>query len=190
MPDNNEMQADGRREEAPTKGSSGRRRVRSASSLTMLLLAVGCSADSPHVLYHNRLDSLDGIISTTGLTLDTATSRGVAVRIHSPGPTTIRLARVRTDDADAVVLTFRGHLRAEGLMGHAYLEMRCVVPGRGELFSTVLQGPVTGTTDWVNQVTRLSLGRHPGSQTVDLNVHVEGAGVVWIDNVLLAQAAR
>jgi len=39
-------------------------------------------------------------------------------------------------------------------------------------------------------VTRLSLGRHPGSQTVDLNVHVEGAGVVWIDNVLLAQAAR
>jgi hypothetical protein len=54
----------------------------------------------------------------------------------------------------------------------------------------VLHGVVTGTTDWVNQVTRLSLGRRPGSLTVDLNVDVEGTGVIWINNVLLAQAAR
>jgi hypothetical protein len=97
---------------------------------------------------------------------------------------------MQTDDADAVVLTFRGHLRAEGLTGHAYLEMGCVVPGKGRLLSSVLQGPVTGTTDWVSQVARLSLGSRPGSQTVDLNVHVDGAGVVWVSNVLLAQAAR
>jgi hypothetical protein len=156
----------------------------------MMLLVAGCSADYSRVLYHNRLDSLDGVISTDGLTLDAATSRGRALRIDSPGRRTVRLAQVRTDDADTVVLTYRGHLRAVGLTGRAYLELRCSLPGRGELVSSVSHGPVSGTTDWINQVARLSLGGRPGPQTVDLSVEVEGVGVVWVDNVLLAQAAR
>ena len=61
---------------------------------------------------------------------------------------------------------------------------------KGALFSRASQGEVTGTTDWVTQVTRLSLGQRPGPQTVSLGLAIEGAGVVWVDNILLAEAER
>ena len=160
--------------------------------LALSLSAVNCSgaSSSPHVIYHNRLESLDGILIREGLTLDAATSRGAAIRIQSHGATTIRLAEVQTEPAEAVVLTYRGHLRTANLTGRAYLEMRCSIPGRAELFSRASEGPLTGTTDWVTQATRLSLGSQQRAQTVRLNVAIEGAGVVWVDNILLAQATR
>jgi len=160
--------------------------------LTVLLFALGCSnAQSSRVLYHNRLDSLDGILSNPGVTLDTSTTRGIAIRMESQGPRSVRLAEVRTLDAPTVVLTYRGHLRAERLTGKAYLEMRCNMPQKGVLVShTTSETEVAGTTDWVTQATRLSLGAQPGPQIVSLNVAIEGAGVVWVDNILLAQAGR
>ena len=166
--------------------------MRLAIGLALSLSAVACSGarSSPHVLYHNRLQSLDGILTRDGLTLDAATSRGAAIRIESLGTTTIRLAEVQTEPAEAVVLTYRGHLRTANLRGRAYLELRCSIPGRPELFSRAAEGPLTGTTDWVTQATRLSLGSQQRAQTVRLNVAIEGAGVVWVNNILLAQATR
>ena len=155
--------------------------------LTLSLIVLDCKS-SPHVLYQNQLVSLDGILTRDGVTLDT--SGGTAVRIESDGPRTVRLAEVQTEAAEAVVLTYRGHLRTANLKGRAYLEMRCSIPGKGELLARAPQGPSTGTTDWVTQVTRLSLGSQPRPQTVRLNVEIEGPGVVWVHNILLAQAAR
>src|SRR5207244_1769890 len=45
-----------------------------------------------------------------------------------------------------------------------------------QLFSRASQGPLTGTTDWVTQVTRLSLGSQQRAQTVRLNVADRGCG--------------
>jgi hypothetical protein len=162
------------------------------TGLIVLLFAMACSnAQSPGVLYHNQLDSLDGILSSPGVTLDTSTSRGIAIRIESQAPRSVRLAEVRTLGAPTVVLTYRGHLRAEKQTGKAYLEMRCNMPQKGVLVSRITSGSkIAGTTDWVTQATRLSLGEQPGPQIVSLNVAVEGAGVVWVDNILLAQAGR
>jgi len=164
----------------------------SVTGVTVLLFALGCSnAQSPGVLYHNRLDSLDGILSNPGVTLDTSTPRGIALRIESQAPRSVRLAEVQTLDAQTVVLTLRGHLRAERLTGRAYLEMRCNMPQKGVLVSRATsQSEVAGTTDWVTQATRLSLGEQPGPQIVSLNVAIEGAGIVWVDNILLAQAGH
>jgi len=157
--------------------------------LTLSLSVLDC-AGAPHVLYHNRLQSLDGILTRDGVSLDTATSRGTAVRIESHGETRVRLAEVQTEAAEAVVLTYRGHLRTANLKGRAYLEMRCSIPGKGELFARASQDASTGTTDWVAQATRLWLGSQQHAQTVRLNVQIEGAGVVWVNNILLAQAPR
>ncbi len=53
--------------------------MRILSGVTVSLIALCCSvAESPRVLYHNRLDSLDGIISRADVTLDPSTSRGIA----------------------------------------------------------------------------------------------------------------
>jgi hypothetical protein len=173
------------------KGSM-RDRMSLLLGLTLSLTVLDCAGakSSPHVLYHNRLESLDGILTRDGVSLDAATSRGPAVRIESHGATTVRLAEVQTEAAEAVVLTYRGHLRTANLTGRAYLEMRCSIPGKGDLFARASQGPSTGTTDWVTQVTRLSLGNEQRAQTVRLNVQIDGSGVVWVHNILLAQAAR
>ena len=105
------------------------------TGLTVSLLGLACSnAHSARVLYHNRLDSLDGIPSSPGVTLDASTSRGIAIRVESLAPRSVRLAEVRTYDAPTVVLTYRGHVRAEGLTGRAYLEMRCTLPRKVRSF--------------------------------------------------------
>ncbi len=160
--------------------------------LALSLSALQCSgaASAPQVLYHNRLESLDGLLTKDGVTLETAALQGrKGVRIEAQGPTVVRLAEAQTKAAEAVVLTYRGHVRSAGLRGRAYLEMRCRIPGEEELISRALEAPVTGTSQWVTQVTRLSLG-NASVQTVSLNVRIEGSGVVWVHNVLLAQAAR
>jgi len=125
--------------------------MRLAIGLALSLSAVACSGagSSPHVLYHNRLQSFDGIPTRDGLTLDAGTSRGAAIRIESLGTTTIRLAEVQTEPAEAVVLTYRRQLRTANLKGRADLELRWSIPGRPELFSRASEGPLTGTTDWV-----------------------------------------
>jgi hypothetical protein len=68
--------------------------------------------------------------------------------------------------------------------------MRCSIPGKAELISRAPEDSVTDTADWVTQVTRLSLGDQQQAQTVRLNVEIEGRGTVWVQNVLLAQAAK
>jgi hypothetical protein len=116
----------------------------------------------------------------------------MAIRIEAQASRSVRLAEVRTLDAKSVILTYRGHLRAERLTGKAYLEMSCNMPQKGVLVSHITSqtSELAGTTDWVTQATRLSLGEQPGSLIVSLNVAIEGTGVVWVDNILLAQAGR
>jgi len=150
----------------------------------------GCTS-APQVLYQNRLESLDGLLTKDGVTVETAARQGRrGIRIETHGPTLVGLAEVQTKAAESVVLTYRGHLRAADLRGHAYLEMRCNIPGKGDLVSGAVDIPLAGTSDWVTQVTRLSLGRQQRAQTVKLNVQIEGSGVVWVSNILLAQAPR
>jgi len=168
----------------------GRLRWLARLALAFSLSALHCSG-APQVLYHNKLESLDGLLTRDGVTLETQAWQGRAgMRIEAHGPTSVRLAEVQTKGAEVVVLTYRGHLRAANLKGRAYLEMRCSIPGKGELVSRALDAAVAGTSEWVTQATRLSLGNEPRAQTVRLNVQIEGSGVVWVSNVLLAQAAR
>ncbi len=163
----------------------GRPRWLARLALAFSLSALNCSG-APQVLYYNKLDSLDGLLTRDRVTLE----RRAGMRIEAHGPTSVRLAEVQTKGGEVVVLTYRGHLRAANLTGRAYLEMRCSIPGKGELVSRALDAAVAGTSEWVTQVTRLSLGNEPRAQTVRLNVQIEGSGVVWVHSVLLAQAAR
>ena len=158
--------------------------------IALSLSALRCSG-APQVLYQNKLESLDGLLTRDGVTLVTQAWQGRAgIRIEAHGPTSVRLAEVQTKGAEVVVLTYRGHVRAANLSGRAYLEMRCSIPGKEELIAGARDAAVVGTTEWVTQVTRLSLGNQPSPQTVRLNVQIEGSGVVFVQNVLLAQATR
>jgi hypothetical protein len=171
---------------------------RSVLNLMILSLfmfgVIGCSGPrtSTRVIYSNHLSSLDGIITRSGITLDTAASedgKGV-IRIDSTGPTTIRLAEVRPLNANSIMLVYRGHLRTQALRGHAYLEMWCTIRGVGEFSSKLLQSSVTGTTGWVSQQTEFFVEEGRKVEMIKLNVVVEGPGVVWVGPILLAQNVR
>jgi hypothetical protein len=156
----------------------------------LYLYSLGCSSPRPSArfIYFNRLDSIDAILTRTGVTLDTEHGRGLRIDANHQG--TIRLVDVRPHAAEGIELVFRGHLRSRGLSGRAYFEMRCSVPGKGEHSARGLKQAVTGTTDWVQQATPLVLERGERCEIVQLNVVVEGAGVVWVENIGLAQVTR
>jgi hypothetical protein len=147
---------------------------------------------SLRVIYSDHLSSLDAIITHTGVTLDTALSpdRKGVIRIDATGPTTIRLAEVRAQDAEDVKLVYRGHLRTQALRGHAYLEMQCSIRGMGEFPSKLLQNSVTGTTDWVSQQAEFFVEKGQQVEMIKLNVVVEGPGVVWVGPILLTENSR
>ncbi len=65
-----------------------------------------------------------------------------------------------------------------------------MIPGKGEDSARGLKEAVTGTTDWVRQATPLILEREERCEIVKLNVIVEGAGIVWVKNIALAQVTR
>ncbi len=164
---------------------------------SFILLALGlslasCSTgkSSEQVVFSSSLDSIDDVLTRTGVTLDPVTShdgRG-SIRIDATTPTTVHLAEVHPEAAEDAALIYRAQLRTENVAGQAFLEMWCAVPGKGEFFSRALHAPLTGTTEWVSQETPFFLEKGQRAETVKLNVVVSGPGTVWVDDVILAQA--
>jgi hypothetical protein len=134
------------------------------------------------------LDSLEGVL-TQDAELDTHISAdgngSLRIQTDSPGKTVYRLFETGPIGKEDRMLIYSAKLRTEKLNGKAYLEMWCDFSGKGEFFSRGLQNPVTGTTDWTNVQTpfRLETGQMPAN--VKLNLVIEGAGTVWIDDIKL-----
>jgi hypothetical protein len=111
---------------------------------------------------------------------------GGSLRVESDRGGRLRLYELDNlrDVQGAVVYT--GFLRSRGLDGHAMLEMWCR-PAEGEaVFVRGAATAVAGDSDWKPQEIRFSrpeLCRTP--VTIELNVLIQGAGTVWIDDLRL-----
>jgi hypothetical protein len=158
-------------------------------TLTLCLCVTACCGCRPsaRVIYLNRLDSPDNVSRQTGVTLDTTSWGRTTIRIDATGPTTVRLADVRPDGVDGGTLIYRGHLRASELRGRAYFEIQCTIVGKGGVSSKGLKDAVSGTTDWTRQATPIAIEGAHNVESVRLNVVVEGAGAVWVDNIALTR---
>ena len=156
------------------------------------LLALACSpaTGTEQVLLEIPLDSLDEVITKSGVTFDSdvTTDGGGSIKVVVSESATVRIAEIEDLSLENARLIYRARLRSAGLRGKAYLEMWCVFPGRGEFFSRALQSPLSGTNDWTSQETPFFLekGQHPSR--VKLNLVIEGEGTVWLDQVVLAKA--
>ncbi|HSF20034.1 MAG TPA: hypothetical protein VLK65_31245 [Vicinamibacteria bacterium] len=167
-------------------------------TLAATVLALGCASPGaePKAIFSSALNSVEDILTRDGVAVDREVSHDGqgAIRIEAEGDaatsTTVRLAEVEPKDAENVTLTYRAHLRSEGLTGKAYLEMWCSIPGKGEFFSRALDSPLTGSTEWVTQETPFFLDEGQRAQTVKLNLVIEGSGTVWVDDIVLVQAER
>jgi hypothetical protein len=150
---------------------------------------LGCSLSAQDVIELRSfpLDSLEGILTRTGVQLDKHNSsdgKG-SLKIIANQPTTVRLFEVSGVDVDDARLVYRAKVRTEGVEGVVFLEMWCHFPGKGEFFSRGLQTPLTGTTNWTTEETPFFLKKGEKPDYVKLNLVIKGKGTAWIDDIRL-----
>ena len=154
-----------------------------------LTLVLGCQQQTARKgeLKHYPLNSMDGILTQTGVRVDTKLSSDGAgsLRIDVTEPTTVRLMETGNIDVEDARLIYRARLKTEGVQGQVYLEMWCQIPGLGEYFSRGLQSTLTGTTDWTTQEIPFFLKKGQNPENVKLNLVINGKGTAWIDDVRL-----
>jgi hypothetical protein len=155
---------------------------------------ISCSPPvaSEEVLFENSISDLSGVLTRSGVQLDTqVTSDGNgSIKIIAEEPTTVRLFEVGEIGADDTRLVYRARLRTEGVQGQVYLEMWCRFPGSGEFFSRALQSPISGSTEWVFQETPFFVEKNQSPDLIKLNIVINGTGTVWVDEVALTGSAR
>lgn len=130
-----------------------------------------------------------------GVSIDFVADAGVdgggALRIVNQNQTPVRVMLFEVDglNAENSTLEYAAMLRSEGLTGMAYLEM-WVYLGENSYFSRGIDKHVAGTSQWLACDTPFFLNE-PGAvaDRAELGVALEGAGTVYIDNVVLAPRA-
>jgi serine/threonine protein kinase len=98
---------------------------------------------------------------------------------------TYRLFEVPDPGIENCTVMYRAKLKSEGLVGRAYLEMWCQLPGQGESFSRGLNNTISGSSDWATCQTRFFLKAGEKPDLIRLNLVVEGPGRVFIKDVEL-----
>lgn len=148
----------------------------------------GGSAGAPVEIAHYPL-SADAVPAGADAVFDRDVSQdgGGSLRVETGGEGG-RLRLYRIDDVDAIdgTLLFTGFLKSQELRGTAFFELWCHPVEGNPAFVRGLPRRVAGTSDWKPQELSFSQPaacRRPAF--VELNVVIQGAGTVWIDNLRL-----
>ena len=155
----------------------------------LFFVVIGCSKPAQQVSELKRvpIDSMDGIITQSGVQIDKEVSSdgNGSLKITATAPTVIRLFETGDIDIENARLVYQARLRTEGVEGKVYLEMWCNFSGKGEFFSRGLQTPLTGTINWTTEETPFFLKKGENPDNVKLNLVIDGKGTVWIDDIRL-----
>jgi hypothetical protein len=159
----------------------------------MIFWLAGCSKPASKDIELKRfpLDTLDGLITRSGVEIDTQAKkegRG-SLWITVTEPSIIRLFEVRDIDIEDAALIYQAKVRTDNAQGNVYLEMWCHFEGKGEFFSRGLQASLTGTTDWTTEEISFFLKKGEKPDYVKINVVSEGPATIWIDDIRLLKRA-
>jgi hypothetical protein len=168
-------------------------RIEHVMFFLLIALFISCRSNSSnevHVLKQFPLDTLDDVITQTGVQIDNqVSSDGMgSLRITAAKPAVVRLFEIDDINMENATLIYRTKLKTENVDGKVYLEMWCHFPGKGEFFSRGLATPLTGTTDWTTEETPFFLKKGEKPDFVKLNLVIDGTGTVWIDAISLLRA--
>lgn len=133
------------------------------------------------------LNSLEGILTSSGVELDSAVSydgKG-SLKISAGAPTVVRLFETGNLDVQNARLIYQAKVRTQDVEGQVYLEMWCQFPGKGDFFSRGIETPLTGTVEWASLETPFFLQKGEKPENIRLNIVVNGTGTVWIDDIRL-----
>src|SRR4030065_1016238 len=146
-------------------------------SVVMIFVIVGCTKPSTEVVELKMfpVDSLEGIITQSGVEIDKAVSSdgNGSLKITTTEPAVVRLFEVGDINVENARLIYQAKVRTEGIDGKVYLEMWCNLPGKGEFFFRGLQPPLTGTTNWTTEETSCFLKKGENPDTVKLNLIID-----------------
>jgi hypothetical protein len=118
---------------------------------------------------------------------DVSQDGGGSLRVET-GEEGGRLRLYRIDDLGPVegALLFTGFLKSQDLRGTGFFELWCHPVEGNPAFVRGLPRRVAGTSDWKPQELSFSQPARCSNPTaVELNVVIQGAGTVWIDNLRL-----
>jgi hypothetical protein len=153
----------------------------------MFICIAGCFGNREVEIKRFPIDSLNGIITQSGVQIDKKISSdgNGSLRITTTEPTVIHLFEVKDIDVENARLIYRAQVRTENLKGQIYLEIRCNFPIEGELFSRGRITPITGTMDWTREEVPFFVAKESNPDNIKLNLIIDGKGTVWIDDVRL-----
>lgn len=159
----------------------------------IVVASTGCTqkAEEPVELARYSIDSMEGIVTTSGVEIDTEVTSdgGGSLHVTASEPTTFTLYETGDIDVEDARLIYQAALRTQDVDGQVYLEMWCRFPGKGEFFSRALQSPLSGNQEWTSQETLFFLKKGENPDNVKLNLVVDGTGEAWIDDVRLVKGA-
>ena len=165
-------------------------RIRFCYVLSAFLVAACAQPSAPvATIKQFPLDSLDGVITQSGIQLDKEVSsdgKG-ALKIVVSEPIAVRLFELGDIDLENARLIYQAKVRTADVQGQVYLEMWCSFPGKGEFFSRGLATPLSGTTEWSTQQTPFFLKSGENPDNVKLNIVFTGKGTAWIDDIQIQQ---
>jgi hypothetical protein len=136
----------------------------------------------PHVL--RRFAPPGTLLTVSGTAVE-----GDAWRIVVDGQQSVRLFEIPDPGVEGCLLTYRAHLKTEGLEGRAYLELWCRLPGMGEFFSKGVRQAVSGTVGWASFEVPFWLKPGQRPDLLKLNLAVEGTGTLWVKDVEVLQTS-
>ncbi len=156
------------------------------------LLVIHCSSEKVKtvVLETYPVNSMDGVISLTHVSLDTSISYdgNGSLKFMAQQPTSFSIYETGDLEIENCCLIYQAQIRTRNVQGDAYLEMWCHFPGKGEFFSRALNSILSGDTNWTRQESQFFLKNGENPDNVRLNVVIEGSGTVWIDDIRLITA--
>jgi hypothetical protein len=155
--------------------------------MLLFLISYSRTQEQTTELKHYPLDSLEGILTQSGVELDQKISsdgKG-SLKISTEEPTVVHLFETGDLEVEEARLLYQTKLRTENVEGQVFLEMWCHFPGKGEFFSRGLQNTLSGTTGWTTMETVFFLKKGENPDNVKLNLVIDGKGIIWIDDIYL-----
>ncbi len=154
-----------------------------------LLISAGCSSKEKvnGELIKEYPISKNDIISKSNAAFDKNVSfdgNGSLV-ITTDHPTVVHLYETGDIDIENARLIYQAKVKTQDVNGTVYLEMWCVFKNKGEYFSRGLESSLTGTAGWTTLQTPFYLRKGENPDNVKLNIIIDGAGIVWVDDLKL-----
>jgi len=141
------------------------------------------------VIFYNPMNNTNGILHGSQVYIDTrnSTDGSGSIRVDSRSSRTLDLFETGDIDIQGTTLIYEADLKAQGLNGQVFLELRCTFADGEETFKHGLDDPLTGTREWNTQRVEIRLRRKENPTNIKLSVVVDALGTFWIDNVRLSR---